>query len=170
MSTFKVLLVAMCLVFSTSASSECDCPGHFEAPVTIAMYAEGYTLDLVSGLPGPLPYPKAYKDLLEIADDYQQIGLETMSLRGIYQRADLPGPMPMPKKAVMPLPPPQTLIKQAVQLQRHTLWLLEELDTKIENAYERGAMTNDSYFDLLGVQAVLHERIRSLPGPMPIPG
>ena len=154
------------------APCACDpaAPPNFERPIFTAMDAEAYGLSLVSTLPQPIPGPKAFKDLLHIADTFEAIGGNVMSMRSLSLKASLPIPVPGPGRAsVMPLPPPDVLVGQALQLQRHTLRLVDAAGTQILSAQDRGSIAPDDADYLLFFQSSLHEEISVLPIPIPGP-
>ena len=160
------LFVALCFVFSSHTFADYFDPIAGNSPLVTSMFAEAYSLELVSTLT-PMPDPKSFKELVEIANDYQEIAKDTMFFHSLSLRAVLPVQSPDPNKAMSRLPPPQVLAKKAVRFQEHALFLVNRLDRKIDSAYEHGTIVGEAYFKLLDIQTSLRDQIATLPTPLP---
>lgn len=162
MNILRALVVTLCFVFSANTFADYADPFGGDSPLVTSMSAEAYSLELISGLSTSIPDPKSFKELVEIADDYQEIAENTMFFHSLSLRAVLPASQPDSKDAMSLLPPPQVLAKKAVRFQEHALFLVNRLDRKIDNAYEQGTISGEAYFRFTDIQSGLRDQISSL--------
>ena len=165
MNSIRFLIVTLFFVFSMTALADYFDPVSGDSPLVTSMSAEAYTLRLVNAQPGQSADSKSLKELLKIADDYQEIAKYTLSYHSFSIRAELPVPATPTDKTLSKLPSPQILANKAVRFQQHALWLINRLDGKIDSAYENGTISGDAYFDLMDLQTELREQISALPIP-----
>jgi hypothetical protein len=166
MRVLRVLFVALCLILSSSAFADNSGPIGAGSPLVTSMYAEAYSLELVSVLPGPAEDPKSLKQLIAIADDYQEIAKDTLLFHSFSLRAVLPVSSEEKQLTLATLPPPKVSARKAVRFQEHALWLVNRLDSKIDKAYESSAINEEAYFELMDIQTSLREQISTLPTPV----
>lgn len=164
-NSVRFLIVTLCLVLSLTALADYFDPVNGNSPLATSMSAEAYTLKLVSTQPGQKTDSRSLKELLKIADDYQEIAKYTMSYHSFSLRAVLPVPATPTDATLSKLASPEILANKAIRFQEHALWLVNRLDGKIDSAYANGTISGDAYFELMDMQSELRKQISALPIP-----
>lgn len=165
MNSVRFLLVTTILLLVGNVSADYLNPTSGNSPLATSMSAEAYTLKLVNDGQEPQTDRRSLKELLKIADDYQEIAKYTMSYHSFSIRAVLPVPASPADDSLGKLPSPELLANKAIRFQEHALWLVNRLDGKIDTAYENGTISGEAYFRLMDIQTELREQISALPTP-----
>jgi len=161
------LFVALCLVFSGNTFADYSDPISGDSALETSMSAEAYSLGLISLPSKPISDPEEFRQLVAIANDYQEVAKDTMFFHSLSLRSVLPVPLPDPKKTVSTLPSPSELAKKAKRFKDHALYLVNRLDSKIDSAYQHGTISGEAYFVLMDTQTSLRDQISTLPAPTP---